>query len=381
VSIIKLVRATISVLALIGHGNTSFAEFNLSQQELPVQSGRDVKYSLYAPAGAALETVLPSHSANLHHAIQAAKGTSVLKIVDGGKHDDATMIGLGSEVVAFMVAAEDELAATTTPDGKQSQPCQVLRPQFVRTPTGTHFGILGNYPTEPAPTLFVLAGTSAETLASDHFLQCGLFLARQGYLCVSLDLPCHGHDHRPDEPEGLAGWRSRVDAGEDLMGGFVGRAQNVLDFLIAEKYTDATRIAICGTSRGGFAALHFAAVEPRIRCAVAMAPVTQLTVLDEFRNMSHPEKADVLAVSKLSNRLVDRGVWIAIGDQDQRVSTDAAIAFARRLSAVAAEKSLPSQVNLLVLAEPGGHTTPPGTAALAADWISTQFGTKKQIAK
>jgi len=227
----------------------------------------------------------------------------------------------------------------------------------------------------------VLAGTPAGSLGSDYFLQSGLFLARQGYLCVSLDLPCHGQDHRDGEPEGLAGWRYRVDAGEDLMRGFISRAQNVLDFLIAEKHTDPKRIAVCGTSRGGFVALQFAAVEPRIRSVVTMAPITQLTVLDEFRNMSHPKKAELLSVSRLSERLVNRGIWIAIGDQDQRVSTDAAIAFARRLSAVAVEKSMPSRVNLLVLAEPAGHHTPPGAAELSADWIAKQFDTSDANAK
>ncbi len=326
-------------------------------------------------------SVSSSHSVNLHHAIQAAKGTSVLKIVEGGKHENTTMSGLGSEVVSFLVAAEEQskkrLASPVQPDRTRS----VLQRRTLQTPQGTSFGILGDGNAEPAPTLFILASTPEDSLGNEYFLQCGLFLAKQGYLCVSLDLPCHGQDRRAGEPEGLAGWRSRVDADEPLMNGFISRAQNALDFLIAKKLTDPEHVAVCGTSRGGFAALHLAAVEPRIRYVVAMAPVTQLNALEEFQNMSHPEKAELLSVNRLAERLVDRGLWIAIGDQDRRVDTDAAIAFARHISELSVKKRVTSNVNLLVLAEPGGHTTPSGAAALSADWITKQFAGKNSGAK
>ena len=322
------------------------------------------------------DTVLPSHSILLHRAIQAAHGTSVLKLVEGGTHDNSTMIGFGPEVVAFLESASCNTATQAASGEEEAESGPSLQPQFLQTTAGTRFGILGRKPAQPAPTLFVLASTPEATLGSDYFLQCGAVLAKQGYLCVSLDLPCHGQDHRPDEPEGLAGWRKRLDAGEDLMSGFIGRAEDVLDFLIAEKHADPERIAVCGTSRGGFAALHFAASEPRIRCVVAIAPVTKLSALKEFHAMQHPERAETLSVDTLSDRLINRGVWIAIGDQDQRVSTDATIAFARRLSSVAVEAKVSPQIDLLVLAEPGGHTTPPGVAALSAAWVAKQLDPK-----
>ncbi len=245
--------------------------------------------------------------------------------------------------------------------------------QILTTDGGVRFGVLGAKPSQPAPTLIVLASSPEATLGSDYFLQCGLMLSKQGYLCVSLDLPCHGQDQVAGEPAEIAGWRHRLEAGQDLLGDFHRRSKAMLDYLIANGYTDPDRIAACGTSRGGFSALHLATQDKRIRCVAAIAPATDLLVITEFKGMTHPERAAALSIINHAEPLVGRGVWIVIGDRDERVSTDQAIAFARRLSALAVDKKIPSQVELLVRSEPRGHTTPPGSAELAAVWIAEQL--------
>lgn len=247
--------------------------------------------------------------------------------------------------------------------------------QILQTEGGVRFGVLGPKPDKPAPTLIVLASSPEETLGSDYFLQCGVMLARQGYLCVSLDLPCHGQDGAAGEPAGIAGWRHRLDAGQDLMGDFNRRGKAMIDHLVANGFTDREKIAACGTSRGGFAALHLAAHDQRVRCVAAIAPATDLTLITEFKGMTHPERAAAVSVNSLADVLCERGVWIVIGDRDHRVSTDSAIAFARRLSTTAETKNVPSHVELLVRAEPRGHTTPPGAAEQAASWIAQQLQT------
>lgn len=247
--------------------------------------------------------------------------------------------------------------------------------EFIKTEGGVRFGLLGAKPAQPAPTLIVLAGSPETTLGSDYFLQCGVMLSKQGYLCVSLDLPCHGQDQLPGEPAEIAGWRHRLDAGQDLMGDFQRRSKAMLDHLIANGFTDPDKIAACGTSRGGFSALHLAAQDKRIKCVAAIAPATDLLVVNEFKGMTHPERAAAVSAINQAEALAGRGVWIVIGDRDERVSTDHAIALARRLSAVAVEKKVPSRVELLVRSEPRGHTTPPGSAELAATWIHQQLQT------
>lgn len=278
--------------------------------------------------------------------------------------------------VSWLVAISIPMLAAGFASGEDRSEAK-LAVQILKTDDGVRFGILGNKPAQPAPTLIVLASTPEDTLGNDYFLQAGVGLSKQGYLCVSLDLPCHGQERVPGEPDGLTGWRHRLEKGQDFVGDLQRRTRAMLDYLIANQFTDPNRIAACGTSRGGFSALHVAAADLRIRCVAAMAPVTDLMVLEEFKTLSSPGTAAALSIEKHAERLVDRGVWIVIGDRDARVGTDHAIAFARRLSALAVERKIPSHVELLVRAEPRGHTTPPGAAEQAAAWIAEQLAEKK----
>jgi dienelactone hydrolase len=245
--------------------------------------------------------------------------------------------------------------------------------QSLTTGDGVALEILGLKPAAPAPTLFILALDAKSTLTSPLYRQAGNVLRKQGYLCVSVDLPCHGAAKRAGEPSELAGWRRRIDAGDDPMAELTRRLKSALDFLIAEGYTDAQRVAACGTSRGGFSALHFAAADPRVRCVAAYIPVTDLKALREFRGAENAPLVQQLALDKHADRLAGRAVWIAIGDRDERVDTDAAIRFARALSAAAAAKKLPSQVELHVCPAVG-HRTPDGAAEQSAAWISRILG-------
>ncbi|MDB5340144.1 MAG: esterase [Planctomycetaceae bacterium] len=246
----------------------------------------------------------------------------------------------------------------------------------IQTEGGVRFAVLGDKPAKPAPTLIVLAGAAEETLASAYFLQSGVPLGKQGYLCVSIDLPCHGQDVMAGEGGGIAGWRKRLEADKPLMSDLGRRGKAMLDYLVANGYTDVEKIAATGTSRGGFSALHLAAQDPRIRCVAAMAPVTDLFVVTEFKGMMHPERAAALSVSNLANELANRNVWLVIGDRDERVGTDNMIAFGRKLSAVAIEKKFnSSSIEIHVLAEPQGHTTPKGAAQQSATWIAEQLKT------
>ena len=79
----------------------------------------------------------------------------------------------------------------------------------LETPTGVHFGIWGEKPHAPAPTLVILASTIEGTLGDPYFRRAGNILAEQGYLCVSIDLPCHGTQQLGGEPPQLEGWRRR----------------------------------------------------------------------------------------------------------------------------------------------------------------------------
>lgn len=244
-----------------------------------------------------------------------------------------------------------------------------------KTKAGTEFATWGSLPDQPQPTLFILAGTTESTLGSPYFRQCGNQLAEAGYLLVSVDIPCHGKQHRPPEPTGLSGWAYRCEQGDDFVADNNRRLSQVLDELIADGQTNPDYVGVCGTSRGGYLALQFAAHDPRIKGVAAFAPVTDLTVLNEFKSRAKNEMVQSLSMIRNADKLAGRPVWIVIGDRDVRVGTDEAIAVARSITQAGLEKAMQSQVDLHVIAEPKGHTVPAGSTDLASKWFLNRVGT------
>jgi len=247
--------------------------------------------------------------------------------------------------------------------------------KFLTTHNGVRFGLWGKDVNLPSPTIFIFASSIEETLGDPYYRQCGNALAEMGYLCVSLDLPCHGQNKRSEEPEGLEGWRYRIDHGEEhFIAEFNKQVSDVLDHLIANGFTDPGKVTACGTSRGGFAALHFAASDARISGVAAFSPVTDLAVLTEFDGAGHKPGVRGLALTGQAKNLADRNIWLVIGDRDKRVGTDAAIEFASRVWQVSKDRDLPAGLELHIMPEPLGHTTPAGASDQAAEWILKTIG-------
>ncbi len=245
------------------------------------------------------------------------------------------------------------------------------KPTLLKTTTGVEFGLLGAKPAAPAPTLFVFANDINTTLADPAYNKVGQLLAQQGYLCVTLDAPAHGKDADPKHPSELSAWRERIEHGDDLVAGFTSHCAKVLDYLIAEGYTDPNRVAAAGTSRGGFLALHFAAADPRVRCVVGFAPVTNLMALSEFAGMTTEPAARALSLVNVADKLVGRPIWVCIGNDDRRVSTDDAIAFTRTAVRSAVDKQKPAAIELHVTTSQG-HSVHPTAHAEAAGWIAAR---------
>ncbi|MBL9214157.1 MAG: alpha/beta fold hydrolase, partial [Opitutaceae bacterium] len=202
---------------------------------------------------------------------------------------------------ARLLGAADDLTTHTAPDG-------------------TPFYVLGALPSSPRPTLLIFAAEGRKALEESNFSEVGRLLRQEAeYLCLALDLPAHASDQRPGEPPGLKGWRARVDRGEDFVTPFAARISALLDHLVRTGRTDPARIAIAGTSRGGFMACQVAAREPRIGAVVAFSPVTDLPALTEFSGMEKDPLTLSLAAARLAPRLAGRPVWIVIGNHDRRV--------------------------------------------------------------
>ncbi|MDA0833908.1 MAG: prolyl oligopeptidase family serine peptidase [Planctomycetota bacterium] len=204
--------------------------------------------------------------------------------------------------------------------------------QVLKTDDGVTFAILGDKPDAPAPTLFVFGGDMHSALVGVDVNHIGRRLIPHGYLCVSLDVPCHGSDVRPGEtPGGLVGWKDRIVNGENLVKSFTNNVSSVLDYLIKEKFSDPEHVAISGTSRGGFMAFHAGAADERVKQVIAFAPVTNLGALTEFKGTETDERVQAHSTIHLADKLVGKPLWIVIGNDDNRVSTDDCLATGREI--------------------------------------------------
>lgn len=246
----------------------------------------------------------------------------------------------------------------------------------LQTPDGVEFGLVGERPAKPAATLFVVALDVDRTLTDPSFNRVGMILGGQGYLCVALDAPCHGKDNREKLDNALAGWRERITRGEDLVGDFTSRCSEVLDHLVRDGYTDPSRVAVAGTSRGGFLALHWAASESRVGAVAAFAPVTDLAALSEFNGAAGDARVTALSLaadtSDAPRKLAGRPVWVWIGADDDRVGTGHAIAFARGVARASKAQGKAAAVELHVMPSPG-HSVGPAAHPAAATWIAAQL--------
>src|SRR5262245_4479652 len=125
-------------------------------------------------------------------------------------------------------------AVMTAPINSQTvvKPARLNEATMLRTPSGVEFALVGGKTARPAPTLFVLGGAARETVEMETSNRIGWVLAKHGFLSVSLDIPCHGKDQKPGEPQGIKGLRARLEKGEQPVAEFTRRLSSVIDFLI-----------------------------------------------------------------------------------------------------------------------------------------------------
>lgn len=236
---------------------------------------------------------------------------------------------------------------TVGPESSVLVPLQFIDPEVIR------FGSLNAWRTSQAPSIIVVGSDLEYSLTNDEINEVGRLLGPKGVASFALDVPCHGADARPGEPDGLNGWRARLDRDEDFVLPFTKKVAAIIDFLVAEGYSDPNRIAVVGTSRGGFMGLHAMAADPRICCGVAFAPVTELTVLGEFKGLENHELTQSIALNKVADRLAGRPLWMCIGNHDERVGTDHLIEFSRRVVAASFFQNKPAPVEIHVMQTEG----------------------------
>ena len=266
--------------------------------------------------------------------------------------------------------AEPRVYALYLRSSKEQVPVAPSTPEARTTPAGTAFSILPAA-TASAPTLLVCATAADETLTHEMYGSSPRILHARGWNVVALDLPCHGADHREGERQQLEGWRDRVEKGESIVPDWQRRVNDVLDHLVTVGIADPERIYAEGTSRGGYMACQAAAGNPKIRAVAAYAPVTELSALREFEGLDAHPLTRQLDLQNSAVALVNRPLWIIIGNADDRVGTDRAVAFARRVAAAAQDQALAPDVTLQVVPVPG-HSSLAEWHDEAVEWFLEQ---------
>ena len=123
------------------------------------------------------------------------------------------------------------------------------------------------------------------------------------------------------------------------------------------------RIVACGVSRAAYCALRLAAADRRILAVVGLAPVTDWRTLNEFTPVKDRPEIAALALDNWAAELAGRAVFLAIGNSDARVGSDACARLALRILEEEARQDIPSSLVEFHVVPSEGHS-------LSSDWRS-----------
>ena len=178
---------------------------------------------------------------------------------------------------------------------------------------------------------------------------------KAGHRAASFDLPAHG-ERVDDRGAGIDGMCARFLAGDDPFVQFAQDGTAVIDRLIERGEATADRIVLAGTSRAGYCSLRLAAADRRVAAVAAFAPVTDWRVLREFAAVRERDDVARLALEHHAQGLAGRAVYVAIGNHDLRVGTDACARFVLRLAEVEGTPEGKSRLQFLIVDDSEGHS-------------------------
>ena len=210
----------------------------------------------------------------------------------------------------------------------------------------------------PLPSVFYFSLSGPDSLEREPYCQPVIFLAEKKFRIFSFTLPAHGPGY--DDKDAMSFWANDVSIGLNRIAEFVEQSLVNIDYLIAQGWVDAQRVAVAGLSRGGFIAAHIAAQSASIQTVLAYAPLVSLEILDEFHALQEHPLVHKLALKRIIPQLIHKSLRFYIGNRDTRVSTDTCYHFIRDLTEEAYRQGVRSpQVSLVVSPSVGhrGHGT------------------------
>ncbi len=251
-------------------------------------------------------------------------------------------------------------AAAETPAPLPDAIAQATSEEFPVTINGTTITV--RVLTPPAekraenPALFLAFALDRNTtltkrpycLAAEYFLE-------NGHRAASFDLPSHG-DRVGAQRSGIDGFRDAFIAGNDVFTGFVAEGKAAIDECIKRGLATPGRIAVGGTSRGGYMSLRLLAGDDRIAAGAGFAPVTDWRALREFDADKTRDDVAALHLTNSVKGMIGKPVFVAIGKTDDRVSTAQCQTFAEALVKANTEAGHPTDVVDFHLTDDAGHS-------------------------
>lgn len=222
----------------------------------------------------------------------------------------------------------------------------------------------------PYPTILYLAVGGKESLHEDPFSQpVDLFLDGKTRV-LSVDIPFHGEGY--DKMLGMNLWAMSLAAEEDFIGKFILQISNLLENLKAEGVIDPQKFAVMGLSRGGYLAALVASQVEWVQNILAFAPVTSLTKLEGFEQLSDSKVLQKWSLAHFTEQLAPKKIRFYIGNNDSRVDTDSCYSLIRHIVRKGRAANL-RIINTELMIYPSighkGHGTPPNIFEEGVVWL------------
>lgn len=223
----------------------------------------------------------------------------------------------------------------------------------------------------PLPTIFYFALSGPDSLTKDPFNQPIQFLSDQWIRFFSMTLPFHEEGLSPKDA--LACWAKEIEKGNDLLGSFIEKAAEAVEYTISQKMADPQKLAVAGLSRGGLIASLLAAKQQQFSHILQFAPLTNLAKTKEFESLQSHPIVQSYQLAPLASLLANRQIRFYIGNQDTRTHTQECYEFAMELVKKSSLRS--PQIELFITPSIGhmGHGTSMEIFEQGALWLANSI--------
>ena len=229
----------------------------------------------------------------------------------------------------------------------------------------------------PLPAIFYFALTGEQSLTLSPINAPAAFLNLKNVRTFSWSL--FAHREEVDSKESIKQWTQALKEELNFVEAFIKKAKSVLDFLLENQWVLPEAVAVCGLSRGGFLASHWAAQDSRVLAVVAYAPLINVHTRGLFAELSNSTLAQSLDLLHLKEKLTHKHICYYTGNNDQMTGTLPVMELVKSISHCAHLQRIRSpDIQLIVTPSIGhkGHGTAPHVFYSGTEYIMEFFSSR-----